>query len=560
MRVDQIEMKGFASHKYTRLKFPAKGLVLVSGANGAGKSSMIDAVSVAGWGRSLRGKGRGVSLWSDSKAGVVSIKTSDVSIARSATGKLSWSYNDPAKDVVKYESKTKSLEALHRLIGDQVSWSRTNVFSSHDASTFSTAPDSERKRLIETLRGIDTFDAASDRCRKDLKAALAKEQATVQELAVLQERVAQLQARVTDAEQGAGQLEVRGKVVSPEDVPRLRAKLAARVRELKARVDAYPSNDAVNTARVAYERARAALEHAQAHRPRSGACPTCGQTWPQSRKTAPKSLEELRAATGVARQALKAATERAEAEATLRKVAQEKLHSAQWDLDQVGKWSELHARATKRLTALREEAFDAEDNLIAAQTVLAEIQARVALLRAADRVLGLNGVRTVLLEDALSSVEQVANVWLQRVASVGDYGARLSLKPYSTNAKGGVKDAISMTIEGMGNGQGYYACSGGERRRIDVALVLALAEVVAGARGTGSGTLFFDEVFDALDADGQGSVCTVLEEMAQTCCVVVITHRKDLVQLLRPLAAVCWHVDGGKVHESATANAATRGS
>ncbi len=120
----------------------------------------------------------------------------------------------------------------------------------------------------------------------------------------------------------------------------------------------------------------------------------------------------------------------------------------------------------------------------------------------------------------------------------------ISLRPYSELKKGGTNDSISLEVHGLGRGS-YKSTSGGERRRVDVALLLALGEVAAAARGGVPGTLFFDEVFDCLDDAGIEAIGDVLAELAKARCVVVITHSKPLIQRLRASASL--HIAGGAI-------------
>jgi DNA repair exonuclease SbcCD ATPase subunit len=149
-----------------------------------------------------------------------------------------------------------------------------------------------------------------------------------------------------------------------------------------------------------------------------------------------------------------------------------------------------------------------------------------------EEVLGLRGVRSSMLAKLLGSLENAANSWLERVAGKG---MRLELKSYSENKSGGVSDAISLQVHGAGQGHGYQACSGGERRRIDIALLLAFA---------GKGTLFLDECLDALDIAGIEAVASVCEDLAAERCVVLITHNEELSARIK-------HVDHWKIADGA---------
>jgi DNA repair exonuclease SbcCD ATPase subunit len=164
--------------------------------------------------------------------------------------------------------------------------------------------------------------------------------------------------------------------------------------------------------------------------------------------------------------------------------------------------------------------------------------------RAVERVFSMTGVRAQLLSGALQGIESIADAWLARLAPQAR-PMHLRLKSYTEKASGAVSDAISLDVEGAGGGHGYRGASGGERQRINVALCLALGEVASAAYGIAPGTLFLDEVFDALDADGVAAVRDALEDMARDRAVLVITHAPALVESLA--AAEVWHVDRGVV-------------
>ena len=55
MKVEKIQTRSFAKHDAVNLSLPAEGVVLITGKNGHGKSTVIEAVAHGVWDRSLRG-------------------------------------------------------------------------------------------------------------------------------------------------------------------------------------------------------------------------------------------------------------------------------------------------------------------------------------------------------------------------------------------------------------------------------------------------------------------------------------------------------------------------
>jgi DNA repair exonuclease SbcCD ATPase subunit len=103
----------------------------------------------------------------------------------------------------------------------------------------------------------------------------------------------------------------------------------------------------------------------------------------------------------------------------------------------------------------------------------------------------------------------------------------LGMGPLTLEA--GEDQRLALSVPGRGGGT-YQGLSGGERRRTDLALQLGLSQMVGG----GSGTLWLDEAFDALDRDGAERAAVVARELAATRCVVVISHSEALQEALRP--------------------------
>ena len=171
-----LVLENFALHKRSSVDLPARGLVLVQGENGHGKSSLVEAVSWAGWGKTIRGTPPwAVGQKAKCLASFVTHDGLDVSRSRVGHSTLTWSV--PGHVAPKYESPTHAQEALEKEIGGWEVWRRSHVFSSVDAQQFGLATDGDRKRLLETMLGLDVFDGALKEARALLKDARNEEEA-----------------------------------------------------------------------------------------------------------------------------------------------------------------------------------------------------------------------------------------------------------------------------------------------------------------------------------------------------------------------------------------------
>lgn len=532
MRVDVIELESFTNHKRTRVVLPPKGVLLITGGNGAGKSSLLEGVAWGCWGRTIRGTSP-VRL--DPGVRCRATITGDVRVERTRKGgakdraTVVWS---PVEGAAQEDAATttKGQEGLERLIGDFDRWRRTEVFTSADAWGFGNATDAERKRLLEQLLGLEQFDTALERCRADL-AGVRRAQGTLS-MKAAEARVRRDEAaRTVTALEAAAPVPVADLAEQTAKVERLARLVGEAARDLEALVakerTAQGVRDRVAAAVAARDRAMAALRsHAE--------CPTCAQPvtpdvvaalgkaarWLVPSPAEPLDDPELEAALVEAREEhQRLSAMHAETLAALRA---HKAHAEQ---------------AQRHATTLAAARRTASENATAAGELESQVTAglrKVQLLEHVEQVLGLRGLRATVLDGALRALQSIANVWLARFGLAG-LTVALSIQA----------DKVLLVVEGAGGGYGYDAASIGERKRIALALMMALAELAQGAAGGVRGTLWFDEVFDGLDDEGVAAVAAALGEMAADRCVAVITQSGAVLQ---HFPGARWlHVEGGAV-------------
>lgn len=155
-----LSLKNYPPHRDTVLRLPDAGLVVVQGENGSGKSTLAEAYAAALWGKCLRG----ASPWR-SEGCALSVTLPGLHVERTPTSLLLSGHG-----ALKPSKKQPEVTAL---VGEFTTWQRTRVFDADLTARFGAESDSERKRLLEKLLGLERFDEALKRVRaKFVKAAL----------------------------------------------------------------------------------------------------------------------------------------------------------------------------------------------------------------------------------------------------------------------------------------------------------------------------------------------------------------------------------------------------
>lgn len=558
--VRRIEMRGFMAHDDSTVQLPAAGLVVVTGHNGAGKSSLLEAVAAALWNETLRG----ATPWRTGVPGEALVQTDTIEarmrVVKSGMKRVYCARVGEPDTHTMYDNLTKAQAALRPSVGDFEQWRRTHVFSSQDAAHFTQATDGERKRMLENILGLSRFDGAHthaliEQRRVDGLLQHAQHAVSIARV-VFNHAVADLRRAETAPVEDAPE---EPSCPAHEEVAELEAVLeTATLAEQTEQARLKELDKALMEARNVAGRASWELAELLKKRDRMdhGACPECEQTLPD---TFTQDLASRATELQSAKQKAQAHAEQAQKDAHACLAVLRQLRADQRTLpaqlaelrhafDTHARWSEARDAwkrrqndAASRMQKLRQDLAVAEDALTAAEDACDVYSADADAAADVVATLGLRGVRAHLLGQTLGGVEAAANWWLSQIAPAG---VSLRLREYTEGKKGALTHAISLAIDGAGGGQGYKGASGGERRRVDAAILLALAEVAAAVTGQACGTVWLDEVFDALDGEGVAAVAAALAQLSADRCVVVITHNADLAAALP--AVLRLRAEGGR--------------
>lgn len=199
------------------------------------------------------------------------------------------------------------------------------------------------------------------------------------------------------------------------------------------------------------------------------------------------------------------------------------------------------AQTQERLQA----ALRADVELAGVRVEIDRLAADVADFDALAIAFSPRGVPAMIVENAVPELEAIANELLARL-SRGEYSLRLETQRVTKTA--GVSETLDVIVETADGERPYETFSGGERFRIDFALRIAIAKLLARRAGVPIDCLWIDEGIGTQDGDGRQQMIeclrTVREDFRQ---VFLITHVAELQDVFEQAIEVWRDSDGSHV-------------
>lgn len=133
-----------------------------------------------------------------------------------------------------------------------------------------------------------------------------------------------------------------------------------------------------------------------------------------------------------------------------------------------------------------------------------------------------DGIPALLIEEALPDIEQEANRLLARLT---DNQSSVHFESLRDLKKGGTRETLEIKIsDGVGM-RPYEMFSGGEAFRIDFAVRIAIAKLLAQRAGTALQTLIIDEGFGSQDDEGLHHVMEALHSIQEDFAkIIIVSH------------------------------------
>lgn len=160
------------------------------------------------------------------------------------------------------------------------------------------------------------------------------------------------------------------------------------------------------------------------------------------------------------------------------------------------------------------------------QNEILKLRERADKLKFAVVAYGNGGIKSHLLDAVTPFLNERTNYYLGKLAG---NTIEVILSTQTTLATGEKRDKFDIEIRNSVGGNTYEANSTGERGRIDLAISLALQDLVMSRSNSKFNILLYDEIFDGLDAIGCENVITLLKEIEKRVeTIYVITHNEIL--------------------------------
>lgn len=600
-RIGKVTFRNFGPFESGVIDLDQPGVTLIEGSihdipgcdsNGAGKSFIFDGIAWALYGRCIRPEYTGDDVVKLKARGGCAV---EVELTRGHEPVVIRRYRNDreyknqvhlevaGKDVTR-GTNAETQVAIERVVGmDYLTFCNTVAFGvREDVKSFFTATDTDRKKVLDMMLGLEVYGEAEKVARRRLKAAVVELEDARSGIASTEIRIEEKKELIETLEQAqeddtASKLKEQQKALkdAEEKLKTWNGKVSEmeeRIEKLRDQIEKEEA-DYVQAMKdrhekiVEMEREEVKLDNdvlaariiVQGIEKRvrdmdglTGAeCPTCHQDVPKAHvksikdaaekelKAAQKKYDEANKALNDYTAKLEAARVERPEKSNKHRELEEQCAELDGRLDKrcetrdkyksakkvaEGIIAELEAaqeRSGGRVDKAKKELKVLEDSITEGKVAIEQHEERVAKLEFWVQAFGNQGLKSFLIEAEIPEVNRHATRYARRL--LGE-GAKVQLKATTTLKSGANREKL--TVEGVipGKTEKYAGASKGQKKRMDLSLLLAFRKLIAGRVQQPFDQLFADEIFDGLDQSGVEVIGELLREEASSGPVALVTH------------------------------------
>jgi DNA repair protein SbcC/Rad50 len=195
-----------------------------------------------------------------------------------------------------------------------------------------------------------------------------------------------------------------------------------------------------------------------------------------------------------------------------------------------------------------------QTQLLQQQQELQEAKRQQRVYQELTQAFGKNGIQALMIENVLPQLEAETNQLLSRLSANQLHVQFITQKAgRSSKAKKNAKliDTLDILIADARGTRAYETYSGGEAFRINFAIRLALAKLLAQRAGAALQLLIIDEGFGTQDAEGCDRLIAAINAIASDfACILTVTHMPHLKEAFQARIEVNKTNLGSQLHLS----------
>ena len=514
----KVYLKNFGSWPHATMPLKDRGLVLVQGPTGAGKSTLFRAIHWCLFGKTPEGHLAAEVVRQGSEKNYTCVRvrftlgTDEYTVARYRNHpvfKSKATIEGPNLPAVDADSTVKDVNKLiTQVLGiDERVFTKTLYFVQRDAARFPSLTDTQQKTLLEHITDLRLVVLCEEIVKERLASLRAKTIAEEKSLALLDETVAGVEDEVQEREgERLNQIKKLHKSIriGRKKLKALRAQTESKQEEMNALLGG-PITE-VNLLRPKVANWHQALDDWH-NLEKKGICPTCGATlskrvYAEHTQNLVKQIQD-----GEARikelqvneytyQDLKNELQEYQSESIDMQARIEQLTYQVSDLEAISSKSKV-------LDDLREQRKESSSKL-------KKYNARLPYYEFWRKGFGSRGLRAFVLTDIVKTLQDLTNSYI-----------------YSLGYDAGLQVSYTMqdnyVVQRYYGDRTYATLSGGERQVVDLCTGLALRDVAEWQSPHFIDCLILDEPFEGLDGTLRARVHTLLDRLGKS-SIFLISH------------------------------------
>lgn len=552
MKIKELEIENILSIEKAQISFDETGLISVEGwnhdsqrSNGAGKSSIFNAISFALYGKVPRKITASEILRRGASKGCVSIVVevgaSTYQVKRYRPNNVEY-YKDGVLLNISQEEFEKDIKMSYEQF-------IVSAYSPQGGGNrFISLNDTDKKAFLLKLLDLDRFSDLKKSVDLKVKAITAEISALTTKIVSAESKISAYSESLVDKEQL-----IKDNDILTQEIKALKSKLSSFKETIKPDLSKYLSLEqqlASKEKEIVVARTTRSMLHTQYKRANAGigefsvssTCRECGSQLDTSEAKSQHSRhqEELRAQLAELKASIDAQDAIISKESQLASLKTKLYDSKNKELEQYNNAqasvSDIESIINRKVSTLENNnsklLYDnellnkikvLEDGVTICKADSSSKSNDLQFYTALSSIYSPTGAPAYVLDSVIDSFNETIVKYVELVWPSASY----SLNSYKETSKGDVVAKFSESLIMDGKDVSIGSLSGGELRALSLCVDFAVIEILQKNFGLEINPIILDEPFDGLDSAGKEIVIELLSKLANDRCIIVVDHSSE---------------------------------